>query len=191
MKKRIANGIQLIFMLVAFIILWIPCIKIQHVDLIRYVPIDTHAVGIMANGSAYILFAIFAVTALMCIISIVTNPEHKDGKMHIIMPIILFLYAVSMINVDVGSAVGTEWKIAESNFPVYLYLGCLFAAIVTSIVKRSSIITGLPSTKEKTVINNIQKTSNADELKKYKDLLENGTITQEEFDTKKKQLLGL
>lgn len=33
--------------------------------------------------------------------------------------------------------------------------------------------------------------SDADELKKYKDLLDNGVITQEEFDAKKKQLLGL
>lgn len=33
--------------------------------------------------------------------------------------------------------------------------------------------------------------SSADELKKYKDLLDAGIITQEEFDTKKKQLLGL
>ena len=33
--------------------------------------------------------------------------------------------------------------------------------------------------------------SSADELKKYKDLLDNGVITQEEFDAKKKQLLGL
>ena len=33
--------------------------------------------------------------------------------------------------------------------------------------------------------------SNADELKKYKDLLDMGAITQEEFDEKKKQLLGL
>ena len=33
--------------------------------------------------------------------------------------------------------------------------------------------------------------SNADELKKYKELLDSGIITQEEFDTKKKQLLGL
>ena len=33
--------------------------------------------------------------------------------------------------------------------------------------------------------------SNADELKKFKDLLDNGIITQEEFDAKKKQLLGL
>lgn len=33
--------------------------------------------------------------------------------------------------------------------------------------------------------------SNADELKKYKELLDMGIITQEEFDAKKKQLLGL
>ena len=33
--------------------------------------------------------------------------------------------------------------------------------------------------------------SNADELKKYKELLDAGVITQEEFDAKKKQLLGL
>lgn len=33
--------------------------------------------------------------------------------------------------------------------------------------------------------------SNADELRKYKELLDSGTITQEEFDAKKKQLLGV
>lgn len=33
--------------------------------------------------------------------------------------------------------------------------------------------------------------SSADELKQYKELLDSGVITQEEFDAKKKQLLGL
>lgn len=33
--------------------------------------------------------------------------------------------------------------------------------------------------------------SNADEIKKYKELLDSGVITQEEYDAKKKQLLGL
>ena len=33
--------------------------------------------------------------------------------------------------------------------------------------------------------------SSADELKKYKELLDSGIISQEEFDVKKKQLLGL
>ena len=39
-----------------------------------------------------------------------------------------------------------------------------------------------------TVVNN---NSNADELKKFKELFDLGVITQEEFDAKKKQLLGL
>ncbi|MBE6660954.1 MAG: SHOCT domain-containing protein [Ruminococcaceae bacterium] len=36
-----------------------------------------------------------------------------------------------------------------------------------------------------------QQSSPADELKKYKDLLDSGAITQEEYDAKKKELLGL
>lgn len=191
LKKRIANGIQLIFMIASFVILWIPCIKIQYVDLIRDMPIDTHAIGIMPKGNVYALFAVYAVTALLCIISIIVKPEHKDGKIHIIMSIVLFIYSISMTNVEVGKAVGTEWMIAESNFPVYFYLGCLLAVVIVSIAKRSTIITGLPSKKEKTVVNNIKETSSADELTKYKNLLDNGTITQEEFDEKKKQLLNL
>lgn len=45
-------------------------------------------------------------------------------------------------------------------------------------------------TKTKTVTQQPNST-NADEIKKYKELLDSGTITQEEFDAKKKQLLGL
>ncbi len=44
---------------------------------------------------------------------------------------------------------------------------------------------------ETTVNQTIVETSTADELKKFKELLDMGAITQEEFDTKKKELLGL
>lgn len=37
----------------------------------------------------------------------------------------------------------------------------------------------------------VQQTSPAEELKKFKELLDSGIITQEEFDAKKKELLGL
>lgn len=37
----------------------------------------------------------------------------------------------------------------------------------------------------------VNQVSAADELKKFKELLDTGIITQEEFDAKKKQLLGL
>lgn len=41
------------------------------------------------------------------------------------------------------------------------------------------------------VVGIIKESGGADELKKFKDLLDSGVITQEEFDAKKKQLLGL
>lgn len=46
---------------------------------------------------------------------------------------------------------------------------------------------------EKSAISNTSHSniSTADELKKFKELLDMGVITQEEFDAKKKQLLGL
>ena len=37
----------------------------------------------------------------------------------------------------------------------------------------------------------VNRSSNAEELSKFKKLLDEGIITQEEFDAKKKQLLGL
>ena len=44
---------------------------------------------------------------------------------------------------------------------------------------------------EKAYTNTTSVQSNADELRKYKELLDDGVISQEEFDAKKKQLLGL
>lgn len=41
------------------------------------------------------------------------------------------------------------------------------------------------------MIDNIYNSDEADKLKKFKELLDSGVITQDEFDAKKKQLLGL
>ena len=60
----------------------------------------------------------------------------------------------------------------------------IYEAINKLIVERQEQAKAAPVKQEAT-------TSNADELKKYKDLLDAGIITQEEFDAKKKQLLGL
>lgn len=45
--------------------------------------------------------------------------------------------------------------------------------------------------KNNKVVSNSVSSSTADELKKYKDLLDSGAISQKEFDAKKKQLLDL
>lgn len=59
-------------------------------------------------------------------------------------------------------------------------------AIVNCISEKSKI-----SKITETVIKQEIQQSDADELKKFKDLLDSGVITQEEFDEKKKQLLSL
>ena len=55
----------------------------------------------------------------------------------------------------------------------------------------SSDIEKLTKTEIEKLKSNNSAVSPADELKKFKELLDSGVITQEEFDAKKKQLLGL
>ena len=62
----------------------------------------------------------------------------------------------------------------------------IFAMISNAI---QDILEKRQSTQAATTI--VQASSPAEELKKFKELLDMGIITQEEFDAKKKQLLGL
>lgn len=81
--------------------------------------------------------------------------------------------------IDVGTSSGRiKFKLVKNQKDVHAAMGKL-------IMERQQ------KENKSTIIENIISTSNADELKKYKDLLDSGIITQEEFDAKKKQLLGL
>lgn len=68
-----------------------------------------------------------------------------------------------------------------------LILG-IFIPIVACILMQDKINTICTNKATNTVSQEQSKTT--DELKKYKELLDSGVITQEEFDAKKKQLLG-
>lgn len=89
---------------------------------------------------------------------------------------------------DSISAVGSSWfngiKVSTSSGKVS------FLHIEKSKEIRELLCQLLIERQEK-LQSDIPAKSNADELKKYKELLDGGIITQEEFDTKKKQLLGL
>lgn len=56
---------------------------------------------------------------------------------------------------------------------------------------RTVILEKLQSVRSATPAPAVEEASSLDEIKKVKDLLDTGIITQEEFDAKKKQLLGL
>ena len=81
--------------------------------------------------------------------------------------------------VDVGTSSGRiSFKLIKNQKEVYSAMSDLLAERQYKPGKSA-------------VVEDIISSSKADELKKYKELLDSGVITQEEFDAKKKQLLGL
>lgn len=94
--------------------------------------------------------------------------------------------------IDSVSAVGTS---IFKGIAIGTSSGKISFKLIKNQVQIHSAISKLLSDRQETVKTNIKKTnsntSNVDELKKLKELLDMGVITQEEFDTKKKQLLGL
>jgi len=185
LKKKIANGIELLLLLVSYIIMIVPCITMV-ITTSKEFTYEATMSAMDIIGSFPVLkipmYALFLLCAVMCIVSILSKKEHRDGRIHSILAIILFLY----VNYCIISCSAVYGETVSNKFPTGIFELCLFAVIVVSFVKRSTLITGLPEVK---VVGDT--TSAADELKKFKDLLDNGIITQEEFDAKKKQLLGL
>lgn len=122
-------------------------------------------------------YVLWGLNLVMCLFGAVSKSQKKDGVMHAILPILLFIF--------------TDWCILATTKEASGFLliqGLMFALVIVAFIKRSRAIVG--ETPEKVIITNTQ-SSSADELKKYKELLDSGVISQEEFDAKKKQLLGL
>lgn len=92
---------------------------------------------------------------------------------------------ISQISV-VGTGIFNRVTIATSSGSINFY------GVVNQSEVFSTISELLLKHQNETKVTNSQAPASAsDELKKYKDLLDSGIITQEEFDAKKKQLLGL
>ncbi len=94
---------------------------------------------------------------------------------------------ISSVDMCAFKGVGVATSSGRIKFLFCINKENVFTAISNVLLERQDKKQGQA---EKTIIQEI-KQSNADELKKYKDLLDSGIITQEEFDAKKKQLLGL
>ncbi len=183
MKKKIANAVELLLLVVSFIIMSLNIITSPYGN-----------ISLMDCISKYTLvyipmLVLFGLCAVMCLISIISKNTEKDGKAHIAVAILLF------ISVFYNTISCSSDDNLFANYPAVFtaLFSILFAVIVIACAKRSSLIasSGNKATVQKTVINNIKENTSADELKKYKDLLDAGAITQEEFDIKKKQLLNL
>ena len=121
-----------------------------------------------------------------------TNENRNMGLTVIVSSLELILYSLFSLRVLVGNDKAFKlYFMAEILFFVLLVLFLALTAITLwgyLKAKKDGIIEETPKT-VRTIIE--QSPSSADELKKYKELLDSGIITQEEFDAKKAQLLGL
>lgn len=195
-KKKLINSIELIIQAILFISVYV----IQSVEMTYHsysynsttngvAKTSLFGFGVEAgNGLVYIFIGLMLVNIILCLVSIFGNATDRDGKSHIVMVIVNIIFGGLVLSISYASGYDTV-----SINPIYkiFVFACLIAIFILAVIKRSSLVVPKVETQPQQVINNIQETSNADELKKYKDLLDSGVITQEEFDEKKKQLLGL
>lgn len=134
---------------------------------------------------------------LICILAVVYNNKFsRDSVLHSILPLAIFIIMLYLFN---ASGIRTSTRTVAHCFHDLSYTVCstyyILAAIMTLIIvcsfaKRSKMLFSFKNIlpKKESIP---PKTDTTEELKKFKDLLDNGIITEEEFETKKKQLLDL
>ena len=135
-------------------------------------------------GVAFLLWGI-----AQCVVSSIQNDGERDGIAHLLVPILSsgnIILGVSVLIDSVESVV----RFDDYTSPTLKCILILLAStLVINLIKRSKLI--VPTARQKKAAVVPKETGSADELEKYKALLDKGIISQEEYEAKKKQLLGL
>lgn len=133
-----------------------------------------------------IFIILVAINTLLCLASFVGKSPKKDGSVHTVLSILVLLFGI----IDyIFPYAETGYEALPIPFCQIVSLVLIVVIVVFSILKRSNI--AFPQAGSPVIVKTEVEASQADELKKFKDLLDSGVISQEEFDAKKKQLLGL
>lgn len=209
-KKRVYNLIELILQGVLLAAIWIlPTVNYSYN---RYEGNITYngTVSLSLGGyffdqevwGGYILLALMIVNCILCLVSIFGNATDKDGKIHVVVPIVSLILGVLLLTSDM-TPTGLHLVISEV-FGIAV-IGIMLIITLLAIVKRSSAVSVVETTQTQgevlsqpnvapqieSVESNAEELNAIEKIKKYKDLLDSGAITQEEYDTKKKELLNL
>ena len=177
MKKKIANIVELVLAIATLVVFF----TMQGTATIDGGHHYYH--GSIANALNQVkvyaipLYVLWGLNILMCVFGALSKSKKRDGATHVILPILLFLFTNFAF-----------LSVAEEANGFLTMEALMFAMIIAAFVKRSRAIVG--EAPETVIVANAP-ASSADELKKYKDLLDAGAISQDEYEAKKKQLLGL
>ena len=193
-KKKMLNLVELIMQVVLMISYFI----IPSIRVYSYGPGITYTVwdycADFGEWLGFILLLFSMVNIIMCLVSVFGNATDKDGKSHIVMPLINLIVGYPLLTLT-SNADGNVIDI-DTAYVIVAFL-LLIAIVVLSIVKRTSVGVQRVEDDEQLSSSNVSEglhNANKDDLedlKKLKELLDMGAITQEEFDAKKKELLGL
>lgn len=131
-----------------------------------------------------ILMAIVCALIFMCLIDIIKKRKRQIA----FAPCISFaIYIVTSIlyimNIDTLSSKETAEYWLHPSWAFYIIIALQISTIICEILAEFK---HFENTRQRNA-----SISAVDELKKYKELLDSGVITQAEFDEKKRQLLGL
>ncbi len=147
----------------------------------------------LGGVSLFLLWLFYILVGLMLIylgINLFNDHSFLQKKIIIILPAVsLILYMVLLVICDNYCSV-FNWQgenlVASVGIEYKAFVKPIALAIVIGVEAYKQF--KCPQSVEASTTSN---DANTDELKKFKDLLDSGVITQEEFDAKKEQILGL
>lgn len=206
MKIKSKNIIQAIIQALSILILFLPCVYTEEI----WVDISGHGGHYqlknetaasffrkltMLNEGQFLGILVVCLMVILMIMLIVQIAKRNHIQIVPILAlassVLFFFYSLTCTEEPWDSGWGPSVYDAYTvsiGFILILTLQLtmvIIGFISNSRIKQNGII---EEEKSQYIQSNI---SSADELGKYKELLDKGVITQEEFETKKKQLLGL
>ena len=136
-------------------------------------------------------------TLMKCLVPVIKKLEKiTENKLTIIFSALAIIFSIIFVvmgaEYDIGLSLGkvdTYYYHCNPELFYYIYIVLLVAIIVCDLTARSKTI-AISEEKSKVIIS--KKTiSNAESIKQYKELLDSGAITEEEYEEMKKQILNL
>lgn len=137
---------------------------------------------------AVAILGLLGISAIFSFISIIKNKTLSKQVFTTTIVSFIMIIILTIIAINLKVDVNLGYREYSIGWMFYIIVAIHIAnIIVSSIIKTDKIAEATKIEK----ITKVENTSNLDELKKLKELLDMGVINQEEFDAKKKQLLGL
>lgn len=198
MISKKLNIIEIILHILAFMLLFIQGMFYCYITGESYSRVHNAFTDLPDGSILPIVFVLLLVVSLLfCLIWAIRKKKNKFNVIHILLPIssiVVFIFIGFLYSMGEYATLVEQLSAAlrdgANNYgigPVFLVeSGLLFSIVVIAIIKKRYYFTSdIVETNQKAE----EDVKNLDLLMKYKELQDDGIITQEEFEEKKKELL--